>query len=128
MEKEQNPIQNILVSTLSNLKNIVDVDNVIGSPITLADKTTIIPISKVSVGFVSGGGQYNATDVNKMPDYPFSGGSGSGYCISPLGFISVRAGEVKMINIDGKSGFDKLLETIPSVISSITEAKDDKKN
>lgn len=126
MEKEQNPIQNILVSTLSNLKNIVDVDNVVGSPITLPDKTTIIPVSKVSVGFVSGGGQYNSSDADKMPDYPFSGGSGSGYCISPLGFISVRAGEVKMISVDGKSGFDKLLSTIPSIISSIGEAKNGK--
>ena len=123
MEKNDNPINEILVSTLDKFKNIASVDSVVGSPISLTDGTTLIPISKVSAGFISGGGQYDAKNAKGSEDYPFSGGGGSGYCIHPLGFVSVRLGQVKMISIDGKNSFDKILEIIPSVISSIGETK-----
>lgn len=125
--KKQNPVQDILSSTIGNLKNIIDADNVIGTPITTPEGNTIIPVSKVSVGFVSGGGEYSADNTKNGSEYPFSGGSGSGYCIHPIGFLSLSGGEVKMLSIDGKSGFDKLLKLIPDVISAIGDSKDDKK-
>lgn len=123
MEKNNNPINEILVSTLDKFKNIASVDSVVGSPIYLADGTTLIPVSKVSAGFISGGGQYDAKNAKGSDGYPFSGGGGSGYCVHPLGFISVRLGQVKMISIDGKNAFDKILEIVPSVISSLEEKK-----
>ena len=123
MEKNNNPINEILTNTLDRFKNIANVDNVVGTPISLADGTTLIPLSKVSAGFVSGGGQYDAKNAKMQEGYPFSGGGGSGYCVCPLGFISVRLGQVKMISIDGRSAFDKIVETIPSIISSLGEKK-----
>lgn len=123
MEKNDNPINEILTNTLDKFKNIANVDSVVGSPISLDDGTTLIPISKVSAGFISGGGQYDAKNAKSQDGYPFSGGGGSGYCVHPLGFISVRLGQVKMISIDGKSPFEKILNIIPEVISSLGEKK-----
>ena len=123
MEKNDNPINEILTKTLDKFKNIASVDNVIGTPISLEDGMVIIPFSKVSAGFVSGGGQYDAKNANEQEGYPFSGGGGSGYCVCPLGFISVRLGQVKMITVDGKNAFDKIIETLPSIISSLGEKK-----
>ena len=123
MEKNDNPINEILTNTLDKFKNIANVDSVVGSPISLDDGTTLIPISKVSAGFISGGGQYDAKNAKLQDGYPFSGGGGSGYCVHPLGFISVRLGQVKMISIDGKSPFEKILNIIPEVISSLGEKK-----
>lgn len=127
MEKNENQINQLIVSTLEKFKNIVSVDSVVGSPMTLPDGTTLIPFSKVSAGFVSGGGEYDAKNTKDENHYPFSGGGGSGYCISPIGVISVKLGQVKMIKFDGKNAFDKLFEIVPSLISSLKEGGNDKK-
>lgn len=127
MERKENPIHEILVSTLDKFKNIASVDSVVGSPISLADGTTLIPVSKISAGFVSGGGEYDAKNAKSDQGYPFSGGGGSGYCVHPMGFVAIRFGQVKMITIDGKNSFDKIVQMIPDIISSVMEGKKWKK-
>ncbi len=83
-------IENIMQSTLSRMKEVIDVDNVIGSPIMGADGSTIIPISKVSLGFVTGAGEYNETLPKvKSCDLPVAGGAAGGVTITPLGFLIV---------------------------------------
>lgn len=123
MEKNENPINEILVTTLEKFQHIISVENVVGSPIVLEDGTTLIPFSKVSAGFVSGGGEYDAKNAKSENGYPFSGGGGSGYCIHPLGMICVKLGQVKMINFNNKNAFDKIFEIIPGVIASLKENK-----
>ena len=93
----ERPIEGLMDTTLEKLKQMVDVNTVIGTPITTPDGATIIPVSKVIYGFASGGSEFNS----KKPDSQnlFGGGAGAGVTITPLGFISIYNGEVKMLNI-----------------------------
>ncbi|MEG1964179.1 MAG: spore germination protein GerW family protein, partial [Clostridia bacterium] len=80
-------IENILQATLSNLKSVMEVSNVIGKPIVSVDNALIIPISKVSVGYVAGGGQYSETPPKSKTELPEAGATGGGVNITPVGFL-----------------------------------------
>ena len=93
---KQNRIKNLIDSSLESIRNMVDVNCVIGEPVTLPDGTVLLPISKVSVGFVSGGGEY--TDLNSkrnQDDFPMAGGTGGGYSVSPIGFFVLKDNKFK---------------------------------
>lgn len=118
------PIENIMQTAMSEIKEMVDVNTVVGDPVISTDGATIIPISKVSFGFVAGGGEYgeakdNAEDESK---YPFSGGAGSGVCITPVGFLVVSDGDVQLLPVTGRHLIDQIVETVPHVISEIKDA------
>ena len=116
---ENNQIKTVLEQTLSNLKSLVDIDCVVGQPIE-NEKSTIIPISKVSVGFVTGGGEYNNKQKKKKNDnYPFAGGSGGGCNITPLGFLVVKEGVVKFIRVGEESNFSKVVDFADKIASTI---------
>ncbi|MBQ5564605.1 MAG: GerW family sporulation protein [Clostridia bacterium] len=121
------PINNLMDTTLDKLKQMVDVNTVIGTPITTPDGTTIIPVSKVIYGFASGGSEFNS----KKPDSEnlFGGGSGAGVTITPIAFISVSNGEAKLLNISAYSDAqDRAIGSIPEIIDKITALfKKDKK-
>ena len=121
------PINNLMDTTLDKLKKMVDVNTVIGTPITTPDGTTIIPVSKVIYGFASGGSEFNS----KKPDSEnlFGGGSGAGVTITPIAFISVSNGEAKLLNISAYSDAqDRAIGSIPEIIDKITALfKKDKK-
>ena len=88
---KSNKIKGLIDSSLENIRKMVDVNCVIGEPVTLPDSTTLIPVSKVSVGFVSGGGEY--TDLNSkrnQDEFPMAGGTGGGYSVSPIGFFVLQ--------------------------------------
>ncbi len=127
MEKEfSNKVENIVSEAMKKLKTIVDVDTVIGSPITTQDGATIIPISKVSAGFVAGGGEYpEGVDYKKVKeDYPFAGGSGVGFCVTPIGFLVGTKGNLKMVAIENAGAFDKILDLAKMVTDKITDKED----
>lgn len=111
-----NKIEEVMNSAMRNLKNLVDVDVVVGKPIC-ANSLLIIPLTKVSLGFVSGGGEYYSElkEIKKETEYPFSGGSGCGLSLQPIGFLVVKEKEVELIKMDSKSALDKLIETVPEV-------------
>ena len=121
------PINNLMDTTLDKLKQMVDVNTVIGTPITTPDGTTIIPVSNVIYGFASGCSEYNS----KKPDSEnlFGGGSGAGVTITPIAFISVSNGEAKLLNISAYSDAqDRAIGSIPEIIDKITALfKKDKK-
>ena len=121
------PINNLMDTTLDKLKQMVDENTVIGTPITTPDGTTIIPVSKVIYGFASGGSEFNS----KKPDSEnlFGGGSGAGVTITPIAFISVSNGEAKLLNISAYSDAqDRAIGSIPEIIDKITALfKKDKK-
>ena len=104
---------------MAKIKEMVDVDTVVGEPIITPDGITIIPISKVSFGFVSGGG---TTDEPTKRD-GFGGGSGAGVKIDPVGFLVVKDGNVRMLNIAPPPGttLDRLVELVPGVIDRVEE-------
>lgn len=125
----ENQIDKIISSAIEKIKGISDVSTVVGEPIKLND-TLMIPISKVSVGFVAGGGEYGAekNELKLTKSFPFSGGSGGGVCVSPIGFVFLNGKDIKFIKVDGKSPFEKVFESIPKIIDSLNNGAKDCEN
>lgn len=119
----EHPINKILEESLSKIKTIIDVDTVIGSPIVVSSDLTIIPITKVSVGFVAGGGEYsqNVPPKKQKDNYPFAGGSGAGFNVSPIGFLIEKNGNMQLITVDNKSSFEKLVEIVASLTKKLSD-------
>lgn len=124
---EQHPIEGIMDTTLDKIKQMVDVNTVIGTPITTADGTTIIPVSKVTYGFASGGSEFASKKMEN--DKLFGGGSGAGVTINPVAFIAVSNGEAKLLNIGNfQDSQDRAVAMVPELIDKIVGLfKKDKK-
>lgn len=120
-----NPIENVMNITMSHLKNITDVDTVIGKPIILEDGSVLIPVSKVSVGFLTGGGEFNENTPKKVGKFPFASGSGAGLSITPLGFLHTQNSKSHFISVNEEN--DKLSDFIVTAINSIKNKKKDEK-
>ncbi len=110
------PIENVLKETLENLRGIVDANSIIGSPIEKGE-CLILPISRVSFGFVSGGGEYNKKR-RRDTSFPFAGGSGGGCNISPIGFLVVKEKCVQFIKIATENNFEKVIELLKGVLQN----------
>lgn len=119
------PIENILQTTMSELKQMVDVNTIIGNPFVTPSGCTIIPISKVSLGFVTGGGEYDSGSKKQEPMArdAFAGGTASGVSITPVAFMVADGGNnsVKLLTATHRSITDKILENIPNMVSEIKE-------
>ena len=114
---EQHPISGIMGITMDKLKEMVDVNTIIGDPIKIDEKTTVIPISKVSFGFASGGSDLPA----KQPKDLFGGGSGAGVSIQPLAFLIISDGNAKLLQMSvNASTPTALVNLIPDVVEKIS--------
>lgn len=114
---EQHPISGIMGITMDKLKEMVDVNTIIGDPIKIDEKTTVIPISKVSFGFASGGSDLPA----KQPKDLFGGGSGAGVSIQPLAFLIISDGNAKLLQMSVNASTPNALVTlIPDVVEKIS--------
>ena len=114
----QHPIQGMMDTSMEKIRQMVDVNTIIGDPIACPDGTTIIPVSKVSFGFAAGGSDW----PSKQPKEIFGGASGAGISIQPLAFLVVSNGEVKILRMEGgASAADNIVEAIPNVINTITD-------
>lgn len=122
MEKS-NKIQEIMNNAIEKIKNVMDTSTVVGEPIK-TPSGYVIPLTKVSIGFVAGGGEYSADDkpIKTTGDYPFAGGTGAGVCVQPIAFLSVEDSKIGLIKVEGKTTLDKLVDIIPKVTESITDA------
>ncbi|MFR9227563.1 MAG: GerW family sporulation protein [Acutalibacteraceae bacterium] len=120
------PIDGMLGTTMEKIKEMVDVDSVIGKPITTPDGTTVIPISKVSYGFASGGSDFPAKSQPEK-DF-FGGGAGAGITITPIAFLSICNGDVKLIQVEPFEGSaDRIIQMVPDVVDKISETFSKKK-
>jgi sporulation protein YtfJ len=114
----EHPIQGIMDSTMQKIKEMVDVNTIVGDPMSTPDGATIIPISKVSFGFVSGGSDLNSKQEKAKE--PFAGGSGAGISINPVGFIVIKGEDVRMLQISNNpSSVDKLIDMAPDLIERL---------
>ena len=104
-------IEGIMSVTMQNMREMVDVNTVVGEPIVCADGSTVIPISKVSFGFVAGG----ATVPEKNP---FGGGTGAGVNVSPVGFLCVHGDSVRMLPAQYSDALDRALELVPQLLDA----------
>ena len=113
----EHPIGNLMNTTMEKIKEMIDVNTIIGNPITSPDGTLIIPVSKVSYGFASGGSDLPTKKENKDC---FGGGSGAGVTIQPVAFLTVYQGDVRLVSVDSEEGTaDKLVNMIPDVLKKV---------
>ncbi len=124
-------LPNMLENTISKLREMVDVNSVIGDPITTPDGVTIIPVSKVSVGFGGGGSDFVSKNPNRQ-DNPFGGGVGAGVHVTPIAFLIVKDGSVRMLPVAAPANTtaDRVVDLVPDFldkVSSFIESKTEKK-
>ena len=129
----ENKIPEIIRSSMENIRSMVDANTVVGEPITTDPGTTIIPISKISVGIATGGVDYMAKETS--PRQNFGGGGGTGLTVVPVGFLVIdKRGDVEFINVGQKGKPDPVdqiadfVERTPDIIAKIKDlfAKDEK--
>ena len=130
----EHPIENLMLTAMSSIQDMVDVNTIIGEPIITDTKVTIIPISKVCFGFAAGGSEFNGEtmkEYNKKNDdeeieykLPFGGGAGAGVSIHPEAFLVVQDKNVKLIPVNHDSYVDRLLDYVPDLIQKVNEMFD----
>lgn len=113
----EHPIGSLMDTTMEKIKEMIDVNTIIGEPITSPDGTLIIPVSKVSYGFAAGGSDLPTKKENKDC---FGGSSGAGVTIQPVAFLTVYQGDVRLVSVDREEGTaDKLVNMIPDVLKKV---------
>lgn len=118
------PIENIMGTTMENLKEMIDVSTVVGAPVSAGEGVTVIPVSRVSFGFVAGGGEYDCKSVplpldeNPQP-LPFAGGTGAGVTVQPMGFLVVKNDQVRLTPAQYYAPVDRVIEMIPPLLGDV---------
>lgn len=129
------PIEGLMNTAMNSIKDMVDVNTIIGNPIETTNNVVVIPVSKVNFGFVAGGSEFNGNtkknnslisnkegeDKKENVRMPFGGGSGAGVSISPIAFIVIQQSGVKLLPIDHSSALDKLLDFMPDLMQKTQE-------
>ncbi|MBQ1517723.1 MAG: GerW family sporulation protein [Clostridia bacterium] len=114
-----NHLDNMMNTTMENIRQMVDVNTIIGEPVICPDGTVIIPVSKVTYGFAAGGSDLPPkTNTNKEF---FGGGSGAGVSIQPVAFLVVNNGSVKMLNMEFDGAVDRVISMIPDFADKVGE-------
>lgn len=117
MANGEHPINGLMDVTLEKIRQMVDSNTIIGNPINTADGTTILPVSKVTFGFTSGGSDFMSS---KAPKELFGGGSGAAVSITPVGFLVLQEGNVRLLQLaDKDSSVDRALNLVPDVMDRV---------
>ena len=117
---EQHPIQSLMGTSMESIREMVDVNTVVGDPVKTQDGSTVIPLSKVSFGFVAGGGEYSGGVAAPGPDgLPFAGGAGAGVSVQPVGFLVCTANGVRLLSASCASPMERVVEMIPQALESL---------
>ena len=119
MESQNNRIESVVENALKNMQNLVDANTVIGQPVKTDTGDCIIPVSKVSFGVLSGGGEYGKITLFKhSSDLPFSAGNGTIVSVKHCGFLIKSEGEYKVLSI-GTSNMDAVIDKVTDFIENI---------
>ncbi len=128
------PIEVLMETAMNSIKDMVDVNTIIGEPINVQNGMVIIPISKVCFGFAAGGSEfkgetideYKRKDKEEEVQYrlPFGGGSGAGISINPVAFVIVLKDTIKVIPIEHTSAVDKLIDYVPDLMEKANKIVD----
>lgn len=122
---ESTSVKELIANAMDKLKTLVDSETIVGESITAPDGTTIIPISKVTVGFVVGGGEYADLSSRRVSNhFPMSGGSSGGMSLSPVGFLIIRDMGVDFVNVENKSLYQTVLNMFNSLLAKMEKKND----
>lgn len=126
MNDQQHQIENLMLTAMNSIKDMVDVNTIIGEPIETSNNTIIIPISKVGFGFAAGGSEFKGETIDEYTKrekeeaiqyrLPFGGGSGAGVSIAPVAFLVVQPNNVKLLPVEHCSAIDRLLDYVPDLM------------
>ena len=125
---DKHPIQGLMSATMENLRDMIDVNTIIGEPIATQDGSTVIPVSRVSFGFLAGGGEYGGKPAPAPAEdgLPFAGGSGAGVTVQPLGFLVTNREQVRLLPAQSYQPIDRIIELLPQAMGELRNAlKDD---
>ncbi len=113
-------LPNMLENTIAKIREMVDVNSVVGEPITTPDGVTIIPISKISIGFGGGGSDFVPKNISRQ-DNPFGGGVGAGVKVTPVAFLIIKEGSVRMLPVamPASTTADRLVEMVPDTLDKV---------
>lgn len=122
----EHPIEGLMTTAMNSIKDMIDVNTIIGEPIEASNNIVIIPISKVSFGFAAGGSEFKGETIDEYKKVekeeqiqyrlPFGGGSGAGVTINPIAFLVIQSNNVKLMPVNHSSSIDKLLDYVPDLI------------
>ena len=118
---EKHPIESLMGTSMESIREMVDVNTVVGDPVQTQDGSTIIPISKVSFGFVAGGGEYAGGMPSQTADMPFAGGAGAGVSVHPMGFLVCSQSGVRLLSASCASPMERIVEMLPQALESIRD-------
>lgn len=129
----EHPIEGLMKTTMNNLKEMVDVNTIVGDAVHSTDGSVIIPVSKISFGFASGGSEFNKVRDKKdgltEEKLPFGGGSGAGVSVSPVGFIVVGNDQIKLLTVDeGNSALTNLFGFVEKMAENLQQSFSNKNN
>ena len=124
------PIENIMQTSMEKIRGMADVNTVIGEPIDAGFGTVLLPVSKVSLGFTVGGGEYGGRDGTKQEskcardaqeggDFPFAGLSAVGMCLKPLAFVTMEQGNVRVLPAAPACAADRIADIVPRMLKSL---------
>lgn len=119
---EKHPVGDLMAETIGKIKETVDSNTVVGKPIVVSDSLTLIPVTKVSFGFATGGTDFQAKKEHTAN--PFGGGSGAGVKMDPVAFIVIKDGNVRLMNVAAEEpgALDKLLDMAPELVDKAAKA------
>ena len=124
--KKSQPIENIMNTSMQHIKALADVNTVIGDPLVTEDNTMILPVSKVSLGLIVGGGEYLSINckreriqIEEGAEYPFIGASTVGMSLTPLAFLAVQDGSVRVLPAKQDCAAERLIDLIPQAIRTL---------
>lgn len=131
------PIEGLMLTAMESIRSMIDVNTIIGEPMEISNDITIIPVSKVGFGLAAGGSEFKdetlegylrKEDSEEQIQYrlPFGGGAGVGASISPVAFIVIQAGTVKLMPIEHNNCLDKLLDYVPDLFDKLKKIVDKK--
>jgi len=124
----EHPINNMMNTAMEKLKQMVDVNTIVGNPVVTEEGVVVIPVSKVSFGMAAGGSEFSAKDTGKCESLPFGGGVGAGVSINPVAFLVASNNDIKLLPVGQSDPASKLIDMVPGMVSKIAELFPKKKN
>lgn len=130
----EHPIEGLMETAMNSIKDMIDVNTIIGEPIETSNGMVIIPISKVCLGFAAGGSEFKGETVDEYKKrdkeeevqyrLPFGGGSGAGISINPVAFVIVQKDSIKVLPIEHNSAIEKLMDYVPDIMEKADSIMD----
>ena len=121
---DEHPIQSLIKTSMESIKEMVDVNTIVGDAVETQDGGVIIPVSRVCFGFAAGGSEFDVkaskdNDKSEKPKLPFGGGSGAGVSVQPVAFMVVGQGQIRLLSVKQNTTVERMIDIAPQIIDQI---------